>query len=60
MGFVKNSLKQAVTETIQSKEFKESVKNIVVTSIDESSEVIEKIVTDKRKDSDNSSCDNKN
>ncbi len=49
MSFIKTSISEAIKETLDSKEFKESVKNVVTTAIDESAEVIEKIVSDKEK-----------
>ena len=58
MSFIKTSISEAIKETLDSKEFKESVKNVVTTAIDESAEVIEKIVSDKEK-KDNQKKDDK-
>lgn len=50
---IKKSLEVAIKDVIESDEFKNSVKNVVTTSIDESAEAIEKIVTTKKDDCDN-------
>jgi len=49
MGFgrLKESVEIALKEAVQSEEFKESVKTVVTTTLNESSELIEKIVETK-------------
>lgn len=56
MGFanLKKSVESAIKEAVTSDEFKASIKNVVTTTIDESSELIEKIVTEKQ-----NKCDEK-
>ena len=44
------SLEIAIKNVIESDEFKSSIKNVVTTSLDESAEAIEKIVTTKKDD----------
>lgn len=43
-GNIKKSIGQAVSETLQSDEFKDSMKNVVKTTLDEVAEVVEKVV----------------